>query len=187
MRAQSHTQPERFQHIGNGKYYVNFNICQTTLEIPEQPSVLVYVYDYVKVDRLLRDQIISAIIRDKYSVDQVEAIQNNFLFNDDAVEFLKLQNYRQYAKAIADNEDQQVIDGWKNNLVYCVTIPLPLTLPGGAYNTLADRINRLKVPYITDQVNNVAKCYPGWIDPADLTILQADNSVHIEQIVLFDQ
>lgn len=55
--------------------------------------------------RFTYDNIVSAIINQKYSSDKMQAIINNYLFDNDAykAEFEEMQNYRQKAKEIARN------------------------------------------------------------------------------------
>lgn len=183
MQAQSHNLPPRFEHIGRGVYYINFNITQDTLDV-DGTTRIIYMYECVKVDRLTRDNIISSIIRDRYNTDQMEAILQNYLNGVNAVDYVKLQHYREYAKAIADDKSAEVIDALKIAHAFEVTLPLDLTMPGGAYSTLADKMLRLKVPYIVDQQVNTAKAYPGWIKAEDLAILNADNRVTITQFQL---
>jgi hypothetical protein len=48
-----------------------------------------------------RDSIITAIIRERYPADAVEAIINNHLTGDDTGEFAQLQSWRSLAKAVA--------------------------------------------------------------------------------------
>lgn len=185
MKAQSHSIPQRLQNIGNGAYYINFNVKQDWIDNMEGDPVSVYVYDCVRVDRLTRDNVISAIIRDHFSADNVEAITNNYLNGGNAIDFIKLQLYREYAKLIADDADQALIDEAKQRKVYEVKLPLEATLPGGDYSEMADRMLRLKVPFKADLQNNQATVYPGWIDDDDLAILDADPRVSINQIELF--
>ncbi len=187
MKAQSHNLPARYQHIGNGRYYINFNIEETIMDQPEGELLTMFIYDSVLVTHLTRDNVISAIIRDRYSIDQVEAITNNYLDGRNALEFIKLQNYRYYAKSIADDCDQAVIDLHKTATVFEVALPLELTMPGGVYSTLADKMIRLKVPFISLQSLNKAMAYPSWISEGDLAVLNADSRVTINELPIFEQ
>lgn len=158
------------------------------LDMPEQDDpVDIFVYDCVRVERLTRDNVITAIIRDRYTIDKVEAIQNNFLKGDNVIEFLKLQLYREFAKLIADSADQALIEEVKQRKVYAVQLPLNLTLPGGDYNALAQRMQIVRVPYLVEQENNQVTVYPGWISDEDRAILEADNRVTITEIKLFQE
>ena len=186
MKAQSHSIPPRFLPVGNGKYHVNYNIVEDEMEQPEGDPVTVYLYDYVKVDKLTRDNVINAVIRDKYTQDQVEAIMNNFIDCNEVDEFLRMQNYREYAKAIADDATQEQIETIQAAICYKVTLPLNETMPDGDYNVLAERISRMKVPYLVDAVNNLATVYPGWISADDMLVLENDPRVIIETITLFN-
>lgn len=185
MKAQAHNLPPRYQHIGNGRYYVNFNIEQVNMDMGEGDPVLMYMYDSVLVDRLTRDNVISAIIRDRYSIDQVEAITNNYLDGYNAIDWLKLQNYRSYAKAIADNAEQTVIDAHKTAKVFAVELPLTAVMPGQPYNDLANKMLMLKVPFILDQLNNRTTVYPGWISDTDRGVLENDTQVTITETSIF--
>ena len=185
MKAQSHNIPQRFQHIGNGAYYINFNIKEDMMESPDGDPVEVYVYDYVRVDRLTRSNIIAAIVRDQFSQDKVEAIQNNYINGDDVIEFLRLQAWREYAKLIADDAEQGVIDALVAKKVFAIAIPLNITMPAGDYSQMADVMLRLQVPYFVKQAENLATIYPSWISSEDRTLLDADPRVTINEIELF--
>jgi hypothetical protein len=55
--------------------------------------------------RFTYESIVSAIINQKYSSDEMQAIINNYLLDNDAykAEFDEMQNYRKKAKEIAKN------------------------------------------------------------------------------------
>lgn len=63
-----------------------------------------------------RDAITSAIINAKYTPDEMQAIQNNFLRRDDAkaekhqAEFWAMQDFRDYAKATAVRIEEELTE-----------------------------------------------------------------------------
>lgn len=90
----SNEQPHKVERIRNG-YSVNYNIRETTeeelLELwkqnefnegePDESFILEHKYTYnsvgVPMGRYSYEGVVSAIIRDKYQIDEMEAITNN--------------------------------------------------------------------------------------------------------------
>ena len=79
------------KEIRNGRVYRLLDIEGSTLTIG--PGRFTY------------ENIVSAIINQKYSSDEMQAIINNYLLDNDAykAEFDEMQNYRKKAKEIAKN------------------------------------------------------------------------------------
>ena len=74
----------------------------------------VYKYDYVEVDDINdTDRIISAIVRSRYTQDDVEAIIANHLVSD-STDFDDFQTWRRVAKIVARKKiyDKNEIDKW---------------------------------------------------------------------------
>lgn len=145
-----------------------------------------YSHETVFVQQLDRDKIISAIIRDKYSVDAEFAIANNYADGIKIEEFCEFQKQRSLAKWLADqllNGDlvtREQYDAQYLLLQYIkVTMPVSLLLTGGRYETLANDMLKKKVPWQLKE-NDVAEAYLGYILPEHLEILQADPEVTIE-------
>lgn len=62
-----------------------------------------YEYDIVKVsEEPTRDEVIDALIRDKYTLSQEFALINNFNADKDIEEYEAFQVFRIYCKGIAD-------------------------------------------------------------------------------------
>ena len=81
--------------------FVNFNI----IEIENG-----FEFDTVKVsEEPTRDEVIDALIRDKYSLSQEFALINNFNSGKDLEEYEAFQVYRIECKGIADNVINQLI------------------------------------------------------------------------------
>lgn len=142
-------------------------------------------YHCVNVKSTDRDTLISAIIRERYSQDKVESLLNNVERGKDILEFLKLQNYRAYAKAAAD-KNNTLLQQIKVAQVYKVSLPFPTTLSGGIYEDLANRMLKVKVPFAVNANLTTATAYPGWISDDDMAVLEADDDVTIEQLDLYD-
>lgn len=87
------------QQISSNSWYIHFNI-ETKVDVDgnsyqEADEVIV-------TDPTNRNEVITAIIRSKYTQDAVEAIINNYLSDDDDTnEYADLQRWRKAAKAIA--------------------------------------------------------------------------------------
>lgn len=63
-----------------------------------------FQWNSVRVNNLIYDEIVSAIIRDKYSNDKMQAIINNHLMEPDEEhikEFQEMQEWRKFAKSYA--------------------------------------------------------------------------------------
>lgn len=63
-----------------------------------------FQWNSVRVDNLIYDEIVSAIIRDKYSNDKMQAIINNQLLEpseEHVKEFMEMQEWRKFAKSYA--------------------------------------------------------------------------------------
>ena len=68
-----------------------------------------YEYDIVKVsEEPTRDEVIDALIRDKYSLSQEFALINNYNAGKDLEEYEAFQVYRIECKGIADNVINQL-------------------------------------------------------------------------------
>ena len=68
-----------------------------------------YEYDIVKVsEEPTRDEVIDALIRDKYSLSQEFALINNYNAGKDLEEYEAFQVYRIDCKAIADRVMEEI-------------------------------------------------------------------------------
>ena len=99
MKTESLSPLERTLKIDMQSHLLRYNV--ETSENEE--GQMVYKADEVKVfDPSNRAEVISVIIRDKYSADQVEAIMANYMAGDDQGQMLEYQRWRKLAKAAAD-------------------------------------------------------------------------------------
>ena len=64
MKTNSDNIPKAIQSLGNGKYYLNYNIEE--VEIDERKS---YNYISIYVDNIDRITLITALIAEKYSIE----------------------------------------------------------------------------------------------------------------------
>lgn len=163
---------------GSIEFRYNFKLIQADGNRLES-----FDYNYLHIKNE-RSSIITGIIRNKFDSNKIEAIINNYLYNNEIVEFLQLQNYRDYAKSIADNEPSKA-SLCEGKYINEVVIPFNLTLEDGDYNDLANRIMKLNIPFKVDHLNGNAIAYPSWIDQNDLNILQSDPRVTINTYNLF--
>ena len=99
MNNQSKQQPERLtpytEPIGCG--HINYLVEQI-----EKDGEQWYQYQSAQYASLDRGHVIEAIIRDKYTQSQVEAITQNHMSGDNHDEFIDLQRWRRIAKLVAD-------------------------------------------------------------------------------------
>ena len=93
MKNQSTVRPALTEKL-QGAMFVNFNIIEVeggfefdTVKVSEEPT---------------RDELINALIRDKYTLSQEFAIINNFNMNKDVEEYEAFQAYRDECKGTAD-------------------------------------------------------------------------------------
>jgi len=93
MKNQSSVRPSLTEKL-QGATLVNFNIIEVeggfefdTVKVSEEPT---------------RDELINALIRDKYTLSQEFALINNFNMNKDVEEYEAFQAYRDECKGIAD-------------------------------------------------------------------------------------
>lgn len=143
-----------------------------------------YQYNYVHCSNN-KNSIIEAVIRSSYTQSAVEAIINNFLDQKNIIEYLKFQNFRGYAKAVA-SKNVNLLNEAKVKQVYKVTLPFTETLENGDYESLSNRMLKANITFESDVVNDTAIGYLGFILPSDLEILQSDPRVTIEIISLWE-
>jgi len=98
MKNQSTVRPALTEKL-QGAMFVNFNIIEVeggfefdTVKVSEEPT---------------RDELINALIRDKYTLSQEFALINNFNMNKDVEEYEAFQTFRAECKGIADNVIEQ--------------------------------------------------------------------------------
>lgn len=99
------------RHLGQKVYTINFNVEEVN-ESDSYECKFRYNTVTLPVGRYDRATVISAIIRQRYSDDEMQAIINNYLLdpnNSEAVvEFNEMQEYRKHAKNIADQFLQEI-------------------------------------------------------------------------------
>ena len=92
------------RYLGMIQYTINYSVE----DISESENTQEYRYLTVELPPGVRDRgaVISAIIRQRYSDDEMQAIINNYLLDESDAEarqkFQTMQQYRQYAKSIAN-------------------------------------------------------------------------------------
>lgn len=94
------------RHLGQKVYTINFQVEE--LQGSELQDGRKYRYNTITlpVGQYDRDTVISALIRQKYRDDEMQAIINNYLLDQDdkeaVEEFNMMQEYRKFAKNLAD-------------------------------------------------------------------------------------
>lgn len=103
MKGNSNYQPPAQIPYGiSGVGQVLFLVEQNNIVNADGSETESWDYEMAVTPKFERDSIITAIIRERYTQDQVEAIINNHLAGTDTGEFAQLQNWRNMAKAVAD-------------------------------------------------------------------------------------
>ena len=95
MKIYSSEKPKKVTEV-NGKYEIIYNT-----NVIESDGAVSYESEKVIVDRIDYGQIVSAIIHEKYSVDDEIALRNNYTSSSKAAEWVEYQAYREFAKSVA--------------------------------------------------------------------------------------
>jgi hypothetical protein len=99
-----------------------------------------------------------------------------------SIDFLRFNNYVNYAKAVADNLDLTTI---KNATAFEIVIPLDLCNINADYGSLAFETIIKNITFEADAVNNIGKAYPSWLSEQAQAILLSDPRVTLSQIPLY--
>ena len=99
MKSNSTVRPQLVSRLQNS-VIISFNITEVEGG---------YEYDQVKVsEEPTRDEVVNALIRDKYTLSQEFALINNFNSDKDLEEYEAFQVYRATCKVIADEVIQNL-------------------------------------------------------------------------------
>lgn len=152
------------------------NVFTVNVPIEELPEGLVEIGSAdLPAGMWRRDQIISAIIRMKYSADKMEAITNNVLADlsdmDARNEHLAMQQWRRKAKRLADEVMQWAAE---NGIAQAELMPVPEpdepddTIEGAdGIGTLSAAVILAKdyaVNLVDEKAMEVPELFPLWID-----------------------
>lgn len=96
MKARSGTHPGTYVDLGKRGYF-NYNIQQVT-----EGEETYYTYEYVEVEEFQREQVIRALIKQQYTLDDEIALINNYNAGTGITEYNNYQTFRDSVKAIAD-------------------------------------------------------------------------------------
>jgi hypothetical protein len=150
----------------------------------DEEGNIVFLYEYVNVKKNDRDLIISAIIRTRYSSDEVEAILRKYANKEDVLDYIQYNHFACIAKAYADGND---VTELKTRQVIEISMPFSITLSGEDYSSLADRMLKSGAHYQADVITDTVKVYVSWILPADEALLTADDRVSINYFDLYEE
>lgn len=179
MKAHSKQLPERIEQLGNGRHNINYAV-ETTTDEQGNPD---YVYDYATINgEPTYEEIVEAIIRDKYTASQETAIINNFNEDSNTQEYIDYLRHRDAAKFVAQTESLIMKEQFDTFLLSVtkikVIIPIAKVLTGGAYASLADMM--LKKRAIYSATDTHVTVWLSYLLPEHRTILEADPEVTIE-------
>lgn len=94
------------RHLGLNVYTINFGVSKLTKKEATDDRKYKYLSITLPAGRYDRGTVISQIICQKYPNDEMQAIINNYLLDGtdaDAIsEFKEMQEYRKFAKQVAD-------------------------------------------------------------------------------------
>ena len=122
MKSESTVRPALLE-LYPGLARINFNVVEEHREAEDGSRYTVYVYNMVEIPRKLPvivpftqddyPMLVSAIVREEYTQDDVEAIMNNYLADPEGhkADFDELQAWRAKAKQVA----REVIEATKHN------------------------------------------------------------------------
>ena len=100
------------RHLGQKVYTINFQVEELSGEEAQDGRKFRYNTVTLPVGQYDRDTVISTLIRQKYRDDEMQAIVNNYLFDKDdeeaLAEFNVMQEYRRFAKKVADQFLQEI-------------------------------------------------------------------------------
>lgn len=99
MKVNAMSAPDAIQKMPNG-FACNYNINEQTQTVENQ-QVISYNYDQIRIDNIEYSTIVSAILRQKYSIDKEFALTNNYACEGTSPEWEEYQIDRAQAKAIA--------------------------------------------------------------------------------------
>lgn len=147
-----------------------------------EDDIRYFYFKYIDIPNSNRDTIINALIRTRYTPEQENAILRKKIFGIETLDFLKLNNWIKYSKAVADG---LVLTEIKNETVYQITIPLDLCNLGYDYGGLAFQTLIKNINFESDPIANTGKAYPSWISSEDMNLLLSDPRISITQIPLY--
>jgi len=104
MKANSDNHPGDFTK-SRGKLFFNFHVIESE-KTDEHGTRTVFDYDFVEVKDENRNSIISAIMRDKYTIDDEIALINNKAENGNIdLEYDKYQAFRDEVKLMVGDDN----------------------------------------------------------------------------------
>lgn len=183
MKGNCDYQPPGIIEYGKtGTGQVLFNIERNDKEIDGEMHEN-WDFDYAEIPSFKRDDIIAAVIRSRYSQYQAESILSNFNKGEGIIEFMRFQNFRDLAKAVAEGHylKRELQEFWDRKIIQ-VTLPFSETLKGGKWETLADYALKAKNNFTIDVKNNTAYVFVSWLLPDHTAVLVADNDVKLTKL-----
>ena len=115
MKANSvFTRPQTLENRGDGTYFYNYNVIESTKQMEDSPEVLSYDYDQVIIyGNPTYSKIVSSIIRDNYSSSDELALINNYhryVIDETLTKYLnEYTTYLEYVSNIKQSVKQDCI------------------------------------------------------------------------------
>lgn len=182
METLSDTKQQRILKVAPHKYRVRYlyeEIEQTDPET-EATTTVHRAHEVEVINPNDAEQVASAIIRDRYTPEQVGQLLSSFTKGEDVIAFMRYQNWRKLAKqAAAGAFEKAEFAAILESEIINVEIPFSETLQGGKYEALADYALKARVNTYPDPVHNVVKVYLSYLLPEHRQALEADNEVII--------
>ena len=99
MKTFSDTKPEIIENIGNGNYFFNYNIEEYI-----EDNFIKYKYDQIELlDYPNYDNIVSEIIKNKFSYDFREAAIRKGIVNQNDTDFIIFNSFAEETKQLIKN------------------------------------------------------------------------------------
>ena len=81
MKSNSNIKPKVFENLGNGAWYFNYNIEETSRTNEDGSQEVAYDYEQVKVWGLpTKGAVIKLVIADNYSIEQDDLSDTTFIY-----------------------------------------------------------------------------------------------------------
>jgi hypothetical protein len=95
MKSGSNIKPLALESAGDWRWFVNYNVKEITRE-----EGVYYEYEQVLVDKLDYGLIVSAIIRERYTLDNEMSVQRKGIADSGNAEFIEYNAFAESVKAM---------------------------------------------------------------------------------------
>lgn len=180
MRGNCNHQPESPIKYGvTGAGQVLFNVEKNNRDVDGE-VVENWDFDYVEVSDFTANTIVSAVVRSKYSQNEIDAIVANA--DSDPLSYMRYQNYRRVAERVASGTYAKESLNDVTGVIIEIVMPFSETLSGGTYEGLADYALKAGNKTVADVANDEARVYVRYLLDTHRNILEAADDVLITEL-----